>query len=111
MITGRSAFRTGQKGQPLVVLAIFLSIWIGGRAIMWDSPILLAEAIEKSASEILAGQSDGVASKSTAAAIPAENANPKHLYCRGLPDYFAGLLFGIPEEPLQRYDRRSDDHH
>ena len=74
MMSDRSAFRTGQKGQPLVVLAIFLSIWIGGRAIMWDSPILLVEAIEHSASELLASQSDGAASKSTNNSILGQDA-------------------------------------
>ncbi|RGP39947.1 hypothetical protein BPTFM16_00223 [Altererythrobacter insulae] len=73
---GHSAFRTGQKGQPLVVLAIFLSIWIGGRAIMWDSPILLAEAIENSASEFLASHSDDVGTMSAKTAIHGESASP-----------------------------------
>lgn len=111
-MSGRSAFRTGQKGQPLVVLAIFLSIWIGGRAIMWDSPILLAEAIEKSASEILAGQSDGVASKSTAAAIPAENANPKHqtrLPSSLLPNAHAQEAVSAENAPLVWEEQRAPE--
>jgi hypothetical protein len=44
------------RGRPLAMLAILLSVWVGARVIMWDSPISLAQDFQDMAGQMLAAQ-------------------------------------------------------
>ncbi len=61
------------KGRPLVMLVVVLSVWVGSRLMLWESPLLMTEAVAENAANLLASQSTDVgpdAAQSPKANVP-----------------------------------------
>lgn len=62
-----SAFSQSRRGAPLIMLAVLVSAWVGARAMLWESPFAIGEALTQAADVLMAeAPSDSAAPSATA---------------------------------------------
>lgn len=56
MIGNGSIAKRPRRGQPLIMLAVLLSVWVGSRVVMWESPLPSASELRELAAPVLASR-------------------------------------------------------